>query len=116
VDAANSISVIDDFLRAALALMERKAVGIFNLVNPGAISHRELLDIYQAVSGKRLSVEFISAPELDQLTRARRSNCVLSTAKLEAIGIAMPEVKQAVRHCIESYVDAEARESFRRAA
>ena len=42
---ANSMSVLDDLLPLVVTMMVRKNYGTINLVNPGVISHNEILDI-----------------------------------------------------------------------
>ncbi len=100
----NSISVIDDLLRITKELMECDASGVFNVVNKGAIKHDKILGIFSEASGRKLDFEVISAHELDAITLAKRSNCVLSVGKLESLGIEVPEVHDAVKKCVAEYV------------
>lgn len=104
VETPNSITVVPDFLQIARQLIEMEVTGIYNVVNKGAITHREILAIYEELTGVKLDKEFIPPEELDQITRARRSNCVLSTKKLESLGIQVRPVREAVRDCIEKYL------------
>ena len=46
ISTPNSISVLDDFMKAARLLIEKRAVGIYNVTNPGVITHQEILDMY----------------------------------------------------------------------
>jgi hypothetical protein len=46
---------------------------------------------------------------LDQITLAGRSNCVLSTEKLENLGIEVPETRDALKKCITQYVEEESK-------
>lgn len=49
VDIPNSITVLPELLPAALLLVSRKAVGVFNFVNPGVMSHNQVLRLYKEV-------------------------------------------------------------------
>lgn len=105
ISVPNSISVVGDTLRITKELMDLGETGIFNVVNKGAINHKEILNIYSEVSGKKHEFEAISLDDLKGITRAGRSNCVLSTKKLETLGIDVPEVKGAVKKCLAEYVE-----------
>jgi len=104
INVKNSISVVGDVLRVTKELMDKNQTGIFNVVNNGTITHEELLNIYEEISGKKLNYEKISLEILDSMTKARRSNCVLSIKKVENLGITIPDVKSAVTKCIKTYV------------
>ncbi len=105
INPANSITAIPDFLEAAEKLMGKKCTGIYNLVNPNAITNQEIVELYKKIINPDYSYEIIS---LDQLynsgkVKAKRSSCVLRTKKLEAEGIVMPEIHTAVEKCLHEY-------------
>ena len=104
VEAFNSVTYIPDLLFATRCLIKKNRSGIYNLVNEGGIQHSEILKIYEALSGYKLSYQSISPVELDLMTRAPRSNCVLSTKKLEESGLQLPTARTAVETCIRNYV------------
>ncbi len=103
ISEPNSISVLRDFIEAADALIEKGATGIYNVVNPGAITHEEILKMYQELVDPNFHYQLFSMEELLNLTKAGRSNCVLSTAKLEAEGIHLRPVHEAVRATLKEY-------------
>ena len=109
VEAPNSITIIQDFLQAARQLIDGRYIGIFNVVNSGAITHKEILSMYGDLSGNALSCRYITPAQLDSLTKSPRSNCVLSNEKLLREGISMPEVHESVRSCLEQYIMEERR-------
>ena len=47
VNVPNSFTVLDDLLPLVPAMMEKGLTGLLNLVNPGVISHNELLQYYK---------------------------------------------------------------------
>ena len=104
ISISNSITVINDMLEATKSLIDKDARGIFNVVNKGPITHEEIIKIFHEISGKEHQYELISLDELDNMTKARRSNCVLSTEKLESMGIKMPDVRDSLRKCITDHV------------
>ena len=100
----NSITVVDDFLRIAKILMDEKSTGIYNIVNKHPITHDKLLELYREAGGNVQEYETISASQLDAMTLARRSNCILSTEKLEKLDIYVPNSLDSARECLKSYV------------
>ncbi len=103
ISVPNSISVMKDFLQAADALIRKRATGIYNMTNPGAITHEEILDLYKEVVDPSFEYQLFSLEELKKVTKAGRSNCVLSSDKLEAQGIHMRPIHEAVRDALEEY-------------
>jgi dTDP-4-dehydrorhamnose reductase len=103
ISVPNSISVIDDFLSAAIELINRRKTGIYNLTNPGAIEHKEILEMYKEIVDPSFSYTLMPLKELEGITKARRSNCVLNTEKLAAEGISLMPIKDAVRKALKEY-------------
>lgn len=103
ISVPNSITVIDDLIDAGKQLMDRKATGIYNVVNPGVIDHKEILAMYKELVDPDHSCEFITLDELETLTKAPRSNCMLSSKKLEDAGIHLPPVHDRVREVLQEY-------------
>ncbi len=103
ISVPNSISVMADFLKAFEVLVERRVTGIFNATNPGTITHQEILDLYCELVDPTYRYALFSVEEMEKLTKARRSNCGLSSAKLEAHGVFLRPVHQAVRETLEAY-------------
>ncbi len=102
VSVPNSITVMEDFVPAALKLIEHRATGIYNVVNKGAITNQEILEMYREIVDLQLAYELFSVEESRELM-AKRSNCVLSTKKLELLGIGLPEIHEAVRRTLMKY-------------
>lgn len=103
ISIPNSISVLEDFLIAAKTLIEEKATGVFNVTNPGVITHQEILDIYKELVDPTYNYTLFSIEEMEKITKAKRSNCGLSVAKLEAHGIHLRPVGEAVRASLVEY-------------
>ncbi len=103
ISVPNSISVLDDFLMAADALIAKKATGIYNVTNPGTIDHQAILDMYIELVDPSYTYELFSLDELAKVTKAGRSNCGLSVQKLEDAGIHLRPVELAVRESLITY-------------
>lgn len=104
VYAHNSVTCIPDLLFIARQLIEKNANGIYNVVNSLSITHNDILSLYSSYSKKKLNYEIISKDELKYITKAPRSNCTLSTKKLEAEGIISPSCYRSVGECIKEYI------------
>ena len=100
IDQPNSMTCIPDLLRAARMLIERREIGIFNVVNPGVLSPFEIMQAYQRDVDPGHEVTRLSLAELGHIAVAPRSNCVLSTDKLAASGIELPPASVAMRDAL----------------
>src|SRR5262249_47414033 len=75
LDAPNSLAHVPDVLGAAAALIRRRAVGTYNVVNPGTISPYEVMRLYRQVVDPAHAFERLTAQQLAEVARAGRSNC-----------------------------------------
>lgn len=96
LDVKNSMTYLPDFLRCATQLIERRETGPFNIVNPGAISPFEIMQRYKATVDPNHVFERLDVREIGDVTKAPRSNCILSTEKLAAAGIEIQHVDTAI--------------------
>ena len=103
VSIANSITILDDFWLPAMALIERKATGVWNMVNDGIERHDELLAWWRDHVDPEHTFGVITAKVLDRRLAARRSNCLLSTAKLREAGLSMPHIDEALPRLLRAY-------------
>ncbi|HEU0051300.1 MAG TPA: sugar phosphate nucleotidyltransferase [Patescibacteria group bacterium] len=105
IDVENSVTVVDDLLMAVYALAEKKAAGVFHLVNPGTMRHRDLLNLYHEYVDPSHTCEWISSEDLvtKGLAVRTRSNCILQSPRLEALGIRMQPIQEALRDTMKKY-------------
>ena len=99
LEAANSLSQLDDFVRTTFECWQRRVpFGTYNVTNPGRVTTREVVDLIRASGVSDKAFEFFSDEDefMRLAAKTPRSNCVLDTAKLQATGIEMPEVHDAV--------------------
>lgn len=104
INIPNSVTVIDDLIDAAKQLIDKRATGIYNVTNPGLIDHKTILDLYKEIVDPNHSCEYISLEELESgLAKAPRSNCKLSTEKLESEGVTLAPIQDRIRQVLEEY-------------
>jgi UDP-glucose 4,6-dehydratase len=76
----NSLTLVDDVGRACVHFyLTKPATGIYNVCNPGSSNAREIAAMM------KLEKEWFTIEEFKAATTAPRSNCVLSTKKLESV-------------------------------
>jgi len=103
LNVPNSVTIIEDFLPFLERVIEKKPSGVLNAVNPGVYEHRDLLELYREKIDPSRTFEYIGLEEFEGLTKAARSNCVLSTALCEEMGISMPHVSESLPKLIDRY-------------
>lgn len=110
IDVENSVTVVDDLLAVVAALIERRATGVFHVVNPGTMRHRDLLALYQELVDPTHQVELVSPEQLlhEGAIAKARSNCILASPRLAALGIRMRPIEVALRDCMQQYARAQA--------
>lgn len=106
IDVINSVTVIPGLLEAVRALIDRGANGIYNVTNPGAVRHAEILEWYRRRVDPSHRYELVAPERISELAVAGRSNCILDTSKLRATGIVLPDARDAIRDCLRKYAQA----------
>ena len=96
----NSMTVLDDLLPIMLDMTLKNITGTVNLVNPGVISHNEILQIYKELIDSDYSWENINYNEQISFLKSHRCNNILDTQKLENMYAYIPDIKTSVRNII----------------
>ena len=106
LEAANSISQLEEFVAATFACWEKRVpFGIYNVTNPGQVTTREVVDLIKqsGVSNKDFKFFTDEAEFMRTAAKTPRSNCVMTSAKLAATGIQMTEVHEALRRDLRQW-------------
>jgi dTDP-glucose 4,6-dehydratase len=101
----NSMTVLDEFLPYALVLMQHRYVGTLNFVNPGVISHNEILRMYRAHVNPDFKWTNFTVEEQNAILASKRSNNYLDNEKLLSIFPKVCNIYDAVQHCMRNYND-----------
>lgn len=105
-DNINSLSHLDDFVRACLDLWERRApFGVYNVVNVGAVTMRRVVELMEQVLKPKREFIFWENDEdfYQHAAKTPRSNCVLDVSKLLASGVKMRPVEEALEDSLRRW-------------
>ena len=105
VDVGNSVTIVKDLIDVCYQLIERKAGGVFHAVNPGIMRHRDLLNLYREYVDPAHQVEWIREEDLlaKGLVTKKRSNNIMQSERLHALGIYMRPIDVALRDTMMKY-------------
>jgi len=105
IDVENSVTILEDMIDAFYQLMEKRGEGIFHVVNPGAMRHRDLIGLYEELVDPSHTCEWIEEEELlgQGLVTKKRSNNILNSDRLNALGIHLRPIDIALRDTMEKY-------------
>ena len=92
----NSLTYIPDLIEAIQHLVKINATGVYNVVNPGAVTGEEILELYKQHVDDEHDYELVTMEYLlaEKLCTQGRSNCTLNGDKLTAAGFDMPPARQ----------------------
>jgi len=79
----NSMTVIPDVLPIMVGMIKNQKTGTVNLVNPGVITHNEILDMYMNIIDPDFRYENFTLEEQGKILKSDRSNNKLDTTELE---------------------------------
>ncbi|NDG63749.1 MAG: NAD-dependent epimerase/dehydratase family protein [Planctomycetes bacterium] len=99
----NSMTVLDEFLPYALVLMKHRYTGTVNFVNPGVISHNEILGMYRSHVNPAFKWTNFTVEEQNAVLASKRSNNYLDNAKLLSLFPKARHIYDAVQHCLRTY-------------
>jgi len=106
LEAANSISQLEEFVAATFACWEKRIpFGTYNVTNPGQVTTREVVALIRQSGVCTKDFTFFSDEAEFMRTAAKtpRSNCVMDSTKLAAAGITLTEVHEAIAQALRRW-------------
>lgn len=105
LDVPNSITNLDEFVyNCYMAYIMKVPYGIYNMVNTDPIVPSKILDIAKECGIEIGEKNFqYSIEEFDKMQKTPRSNCILSTEKIERVGITFLSTTDSVRKCFTNW-------------
>ena len=101
INIPNSMSILDDLLPIAIEMTKRELKGNYNFVNPGTISHNEILDLYKMYVDPNFTYANFTVEEQDKILKARRSNNELDATKLKSEFPDLPSIQQSIHSVLQ---------------
>ncbi len=101
ISRPNSVTLVEDLYPALEVLIGTKTLGILNVTNAGYVTHGDILTAYRKIVDPEHTYEAISLEELENnITKAKRSNCILSNKKALSLDIKLPALDKDRLHKI----------------
>lgn len=88
-NSVTSVSDLNDFIFRFMYLIRDVPGGVYNVCNPQPVKASQVVEMLKSHGIENPKWNFIDVNQLD--TVANRSNCVLSTSKIEKYNLPMPE-------------------------
>jgi 3,5-epimerase/4-reductase len=93
----NSMTVLHDLLPVLIELALKNHTGTVNLVNPGLITHNEILNMYKEIVNPDFEWTNFSVEDQNKILASKRSNNCLDTTN---VLVQVPHIKDAVRNVL----------------
>ena len=93
----NSMTVLPELLPILIDMIINNQNGTINLVNPGGITHNEILELYKEIIDPNFIWYNMTIEEQDKILLAERSNNILDTNKLKKIYPNVTNIKDAIK-------------------
>lgn len=101
VDAVNSFTWLPEFSSAIAEFCRKKLpYGTWNLVQPGTMSNREIVEILERHKLCEPGKHYVSVGEFSESVIAQRSFCHLSSKKANSVGLMETDVHEALYQAI----------------
>lgn len=104
IDIPNSMTFMDDLVRCIDWAAKESKFGIYHVTNPTPISAAQVMHAYRKYVPAH-QFEIINEDQLDKLIMAKRSNCILSTEKINKAGFFLTPTEEALKNCMANYIN-----------
>ena len=96
VNIPNSLCVLEELLPIAVDMTLKNIKGNYNFVNPGAITHNEVIGLYKQYIDPSHTYENFTIKEHNKILKARRANAELDASKLLSLYPRISPIKDAI--------------------
>lgn len=86
VSIQNSMTILEDIIPTLIGLISMGITGTINATNPGTVSHKEILDIFDHHDYKLMTID-----DQNKILKSKRSNNYLDTTLIENLHHSIPE-------------------------
>lgn len=102
INIPNSMTVLPDLLPLIPELAKQRITGNLNFVNPGTISHNEILNLYTIYVDPNFTYENFSLEEQNKILKAQRSNNELDPSKLKRLFPNLNDINIAIKEVLST--------------
>jgi UDP-glucose 4,6-dehydratase len=102
LETQNSITFLDDLTRAVQWATDNKKTGIYHIASPKPLTHSVFLNEYTKYAPDH-RFQKITPDELNFLTKAPRSNCILNVEKIQNEGFEFENTDIAVERYVKQF-------------
>jgi dTDP-4-dehydrorhamnose reductase len=103
IDIPNSMTFMTDLVKVIDWAIKNRPTGIYHVANPQPLTASQIMKEYQKHVPEH-QFEVITEEQLDGLTTAKRSNCILNTDKLTKAGFIMSNSHETLTTCMTNYL------------
>ena len=103
IDIPNSVTFMGDLASCIDWVARNGKTGIYHVTNPEPVTAARVMREYQKYVPEH-NFEVITEEQLDKLTVAKRSNCIINSDKLKNAGFQMTPSEEALKICMAEYV------------
>ena len=103
INIPNSMTFMSDLAPCIDWVAKNNIRGTYHVVNPQPITATQIMKEFQKYVPEH-RFEVITERQLDDMTVAKRSNCILNTDKLRLAGFQMTDSETALHDCMASYI------------
>ncbi|MBI4580972.1 MAG: sugar nucleotide-binding protein [Planctomycetes bacterium] len=106
LEARNSLSDLNECVAATWQCWSKRApFGIYHVTQPGSVTTREVVELIKESGVCRKEFRFFTSEvEFMRLAaKTPRSNCVLDSGKLARAGLALTEIRDAIRRALRRW-------------
>lgn len=104
ISCKNSLTRVEDlneFVYKFVTLDAKPSYGIYNVVNPGSVTAKEVVNLLGKYNIKNNNWNFLDEKEINFKTP--RSNCVLSTNKIKKLNLGLPDISESLENSIKKF-------------
>lgn len=96
VNIPNSMTILEELLPISIEMAKRNLTGIWNFINPGVVSHNEILEMYKEYIDSDFKWTNFTLEEQAKVIIAPRSNNELDASKLKKEFPALLSIKESL--------------------
>lgn len=106
INNANSITFMDDFARGVDWAVDKGKIGIYHLCNPEPVGAAQVVRRYHelAMTNPVPNIPIISENELNNITVAPRSNCIIDSSKIISEGFDIEPASRQLNNYLSEYI------------